>query len=502
MIPRSPRLSAGVVVLRQSPEGWRLLLLRAFNHWDFPKGMVETGEEPLAAAIREVEEESLISDLEFAWGETSTQTGPYSRGKVARYYIARTNTLDITLPVNPELGRAEHTEYRWVELRRGDGTRVSSRPPGPQVGGPGRESRRGLTESRVFRAPGRGLRPHQAPSVRASACGLSSTAHLQTTLPLRPPRRKSATFAAISSRQRWRASLAAHAMWGVTTRLGMSPASSGLPSTGGSCDSTSMAAPPSLPPRSASASAAASTSAPRAVLISTASRFMRASCAAPIRSWVAGGERAVQAQHVHFAEQVVEVDASRQTIAAWTVRDQHFHAECGRCMGHATAERPVADDAEPAAHEFTDREVEQAELLAALPGARAHQGVVLAQSLREQQQHAEDVLHDRGRAVVAQVAHRDTALARRHEVHVVRAGRGQRDEPQRRGRLDDLARDAQLVHQHDLAAGDMCGDVLLRGVFPDLEARQCIVQRARIEVAVETDGGVIEEYRGHDARCA
>jgi bis(5'-nucleosidyl)-tetraphosphatase len=116
MIPRSPRLSAGVVVLRQSPEGWLLLLLRAFNHWDFPKGMVETGEEPLAAAIREVEEESLISDLEFAWGETSTQTGPYSRGKVARYYIARTNTLEITLPVNPELGRAEHTEFRWVDF--------------------------------------------------------------------------------------------------------------------------------------------------------------------------------------------------------------------------------------------------------------------------------------------------------------------------------------------------------------------------------------------------
>jgi bis(5'-nucleosidyl)-tetraphosphatase len=116
MTPRSPRLSAGVVVLRQSPEGWRLLLLRAFNHWDFPKGMVEAGEEPLAAAIREVQEESLISDLEFAWGESSTQTGPYSRGKVARYFIARTNTADVTLPVNPELGRPEHSEFRWVSF--------------------------------------------------------------------------------------------------------------------------------------------------------------------------------------------------------------------------------------------------------------------------------------------------------------------------------------------------------------------------------------------------
>jgi bis(5'-nucleosidyl)-tetraphosphatase len=50
-------------VVRATPPGWRFLLLRAFNHWDFPKGMVEAGEEPLAAAIREVREETLIADL-------------------------------------------------------------------------------------------------------------------------------------------------------------------------------------------------------------------------------------------------------------------------------------------------------------------------------------------------------------------------------------------------------------------------------------------------------
>jgi 8-oxo-dGTP pyrophosphatase MutT (NUDIX family) len=124
MSPRTQRLSAGVVVVRQTEEGWRFLLLRAFNHWDFPKGMVETGEEPLAAAIREVREESLIDDLEFAWGETSARTGPYSRGKVACYYIAATRTASVTLPVNPELGRPEHSEYRWVTY--GDAERLVS----------------------------------------------------------------------------------------------------------------------------------------------------------------------------------------------------------------------------------------------------------------------------------------------------------------------------------------------------------------------------------------
>ena len=116
MTPRRQRLSAGVVVVRPTAEGWRFLLLRAFNHWDFPKGMVEAGEEPLAAAMREVKEESCIADLQFEWGECSTRTGPYSRGKVAQYFIASTRTVEVELAVNPEIGRPEHVEYRWVSL--------------------------------------------------------------------------------------------------------------------------------------------------------------------------------------------------------------------------------------------------------------------------------------------------------------------------------------------------------------------------------------------------
>ena len=115
MILRATRLSAGVVVLRETEQGWRFLLLRAFSHWDFPKGMLEQGEEPLAAAVREVHEETLIDDLDFAWGEGYVETGPYSRGKLARYFIARTAIGEISLPVNPDLGRAEHSEYRWVD---------------------------------------------------------------------------------------------------------------------------------------------------------------------------------------------------------------------------------------------------------------------------------------------------------------------------------------------------------------------------------------------------
>ena len=113
--PRRYRLSAGVVVLRRGPMGWLFLMLRAYRNWDFPKGMVEAGEDPLAAARREVREETLIEDLEFEWGEVFKETEPYGKRKVARYYVAATRTEEISLPVNPEIGRPEHDEWRWVD---------------------------------------------------------------------------------------------------------------------------------------------------------------------------------------------------------------------------------------------------------------------------------------------------------------------------------------------------------------------------------------------------
>ncbi len=112
---RPSHLSAGVVVVRQTDSGWRFLMLRAYRNWDFPEGLVEAGEDPLSAARREVTEETLISDLQFLWGESFVETAPYSRNKVARYYVAATKSEQVTLPVRPELGRPEHHECRWMD---------------------------------------------------------------------------------------------------------------------------------------------------------------------------------------------------------------------------------------------------------------------------------------------------------------------------------------------------------------------------------------------------
>jgi len=116
--PQAHALSAGVVVARRGDSGWRLLVLRVYRNWDFPKGTVEPDEEPLAAAIRETAEEAAISDLAFRWGEGYCETAPYRRGKVARYYLAETTQTFITLPVSPELGRPENDEWRRERLNK------------------------------------------------------------------------------------------------------------------------------------------------------------------------------------------------------------------------------------------------------------------------------------------------------------------------------------------------------------------------------------------------
>jgi 8-oxo-dGTP pyrophosphatase MutT (NUDIX family) len=112
--------SAGAVVFRRSEQGAWLLVLRAFGHWDFPKGLVEDGESELITARREVWEETGLGEIKFALGEDYRETLPYAGGKIARYYLAETEVEKITLPVSLELGRPEHDEWRWVSLDEAD----------------------------------------------------------------------------------------------------------------------------------------------------------------------------------------------------------------------------------------------------------------------------------------------------------------------------------------------------------------------------------------------
>jgi 8-oxo-dGTP pyrophosphatase MutT (NUDIX family) len=114
------RRAAGAVVFRRTERGVRLLLLRAFKNWDFPKGLIERGETELDAAKRECAEETGLTDLEFPFGDAHKDTLAYAGGKVARYFLAETEALEIELPVSPELGRPEHHEWRWVSFEEAE----------------------------------------------------------------------------------------------------------------------------------------------------------------------------------------------------------------------------------------------------------------------------------------------------------------------------------------------------------------------------------------------
>jgi 8-oxo-dGTP pyrophosphatase MutT (NUDIX family) len=103
------KLSCGVVLARATDDGYVTLMLRAYHHWDFPKGLMEDGEAPVEAALRE-------PTTDFEWGERCRETGPYSRGKTARYYLARTDEEKVVMGLSPETGEPEHHEWRWVSF--------------------------------------------------------------------------------------------------------------------------------------------------------------------------------------------------------------------------------------------------------------------------------------------------------------------------------------------------------------------------------------------------
>ena len=114
MTGKAPPRAAGVVVFRRTGSGPYFLVLRAYNNWDFPKGLVEAGEDQMSAAKRELKEETGLAGVDFPFGDEHRETLPYSGTKIARYYLGETEEVEIELPVSKELGRPEHHEYRWV----------------------------------------------------------------------------------------------------------------------------------------------------------------------------------------------------------------------------------------------------------------------------------------------------------------------------------------------------------------------------------------------------
>lgn len=111
-------ISAGFIVFRHTEEGLKFLLLyRGRNAWDMPRGRMETQENSLETAFREVREETglrasdLIIKRDF---HRAYEKFPYSRDKervfkIIIFYLAETPKREIKLS-------DEHEGYGWFTL--------------------------------------------------------------------------------------------------------------------------------------------------------------------------------------------------------------------------------------------------------------------------------------------------------------------------------------------------------------------------------------------------
>lgn len=105
--------SCGIVVFYEK-EGIReyLILHYPSGHWDLAKGHVEEGETEMETAIRELEEETGITDIDFVSEYKETIRYSYRRAgqmytKDVIYFLARTNTKEVRLS-------HEHQGYVWL----------------------------------------------------------------------------------------------------------------------------------------------------------------------------------------------------------------------------------------------------------------------------------------------------------------------------------------------------------------------------------------------------
>lgn len=90
-----------------------LLLHYTSGHWDFPKGNVEAGETEVETVIREIFEETGITDLRFVEGFVQPIFYNYRRDgnlvqKYVSFYLVQTPTRNIKLS-------NEHQDFLWAD---------------------------------------------------------------------------------------------------------------------------------------------------------------------------------------------------------------------------------------------------------------------------------------------------------------------------------------------------------------------------------------------------
>ena len=114
-IPTEQQVSAGGVVYRKKTSGVEVALIKVgpIIRWQLPKGIVDEGETPEEAAVREVREEtglaakieSLLEKIEY-WYVSSGKTGKVRYHKFVHFYLMKYRS-----------GRTDNHDHEVLEAR-------------------------------------------------------------------------------------------------------------------------------------------------------------------------------------------------------------------------------------------------------------------------------------------------------------------------------------------------------------------------------------------------
>lgn len=104
--------SCGLILFRKETENLFLLLHYPGGHWDFPKGHIEPNETEEQTAIRELTEETGITDITIIPGFREPMDYKYLRAgkpshKQVVYFLAETSEQDIKIS-------HEHQGHIWL----------------------------------------------------------------------------------------------------------------------------------------------------------------------------------------------------------------------------------------------------------------------------------------------------------------------------------------------------------------------------------------------------
>ena len=106
-------ISAGVILFRKEEKHIKYLLLQySANHWDFPKGHIEKGESLKQTALRELKEETGISDVKIIDNFKEEISYFFKKegktiSKKVVFFLAETKQSDAKLS-------SEHIDYKWL----------------------------------------------------------------------------------------------------------------------------------------------------------------------------------------------------------------------------------------------------------------------------------------------------------------------------------------------------------------------------------------------------